>query len=97
MRKNSALPADPPQVVLSSKAVPAKRRYVSPAPTKLHKEIVVDWFQEVMQLSYKSSGRSFYKPGYKMYFPSAALPYFGSHFNPPRKDAQGQVYIELNE
>eukprot|EP00117_Sycon_ciliatum_P047115 scpid42769/ scgid2281/ len=65
MKKNSALPADPPRVVLSSKPVPAKRRYVSPAPTKLHKEIVVDGFQEDMQLSYKLSGKSFYKPGYK--------------------------------
>ena len=96
VRKNSALPADPPQVVLSSNAVPAKRRYVPPAPTKLHKEIVVDGFQEDMQLSYKSSGRSFYKPGYKMYFPSGALPACGSTAT-ARKDAQGQVYIELNE
>ena len=29
MKKNSALPADPPRVVLSSKPVPAKRRYMS--------------------------------------------------------------------
>ena len=96
MKKNSALPADPPRVVLSSKPVPAKRRYASPAPTKLHKEIVVDGFQEDMQLPYKLSGKSFYKPGYKMYFPSGALPACGSTAT-ARKDAQGQVYIELNE
>ena len=43
MKKNSALPADPPRVVLSSKPVPGKRRYVLPAPTKLHKQNCGGW------------------------------------------------------
>ena len=72
----------------------ASTGYVLPAPTKLHKKFVVDGFQENMQLSYKLSGKSFYKPGYKMYFPSGALPACGSMAT-ARKNAQGQVYIEL--
>jgi len=75
----------------------AKRRRASPTTWKLcRKEIIVDGFEKDLQTTYVFCKKEFFKPTYKMFFPTGAIPACGSTAT-ARRDDRGEMFIDLQE
>ncbi|MEM7375717.1 MAG: hypothetical protein AAF587_44400 [Bacteroidota bacterium] len=91
-KKNPDLPPNPPRVYRPITQSPSWKPCQDSSP----KEVVMDGFVRNMQISYQMSKESFFKPTYKLFFTSGAVPACGSTAT-ARADANGEIFLDLKE